>query len=176
MYRLSAFSLAFLVSASLTTAASANDAQGAYVNIGVTQLSTELDLTQTNVGGQTANLGTQSSNITMLTGRVGYRLNDYFALEGEAGFGLGGDDFTQAVPVDLGGVTANVDTNIGLDVKNYYVGFARAILPVSEQFDVFLRGGYGEATAEADITASFAGVTAAGAASDKASGFAYGIG
>jgi len=176
MKRLSVFSLAIIVSTIFTTSAAANDKSGAYVNIGITQLSTDLDLTQTDVGGQIANLGEQSSNITMITGRLGYRINDFFALEGEAGFGLGGDDFAQAVPVNVGGTPVNVDTNVELDVKNYFVGFARGIFPVSEQFEVFIRGGYGTATAEADITASFAGLTASGSAEDSADGFAYGLG
>jgi len=176
MKRLSVFSLAIIVSTIFTTSAAANDKSGAYVNIGITQLSTDLDLTQTDVGGQIANLGEQSSNITMITGRLGYRINDFFALEGEAGFGLGGDDFAQAVPVNVGGTPVNVNTNVELDVKNYFVGFARGIFPVSEQFEVFIRGGYGTATAEADITASFAGLTASGSAEDSADGFAYGLG
>lgn len=154
----------------------AADKSGVYGNIGLTQLSTDLDLTQAEVEGQIANLGEQSLDITMLTGRFGYRLNDFLAIEGEAGFGFGGDDFNQAVPVNVGGTIVNVDTNVGLDVDNYFVGFARGIFPVSDQFDLFIRGGYGTASAKADVTASLAGLTAAGSVSDSADGFAYGIG
>jgi len=176
MYRITTFSLAILIPVFLAPSAVADDKAGAYVNIGLTQLSTDLDLTQTEVQGQIANFGEQSLDITMLTGRIGYRINQYIALEGEAGFGFGGDDFNQSVPVDVGGTLVNVDTNVELDVENYFVGFARGILPVSEQFELFIRGGYGSATAQADITASLAGLTASGSASDKANGFAYGVG
>jgi len=156
--------------------ASANDKDGVYGTVGVTLLSTELDLSNIDVSGQTINLGNEDANITMLTGRLGYRLNDFFAVEGEVGFGLGGDEFDRQIPVQVLGTTQNVDANISLDVKNYYIAFARGILPVSEQFDVFARVGYGEATAEADITGSLAGFTASGSAEEKASDFAYGVG
>ncbi len=156
--------------------ASAADKDGVYATIGGTLLSTELDLTDIDVSGQTIDLGTEDADITMITGRLGYRLNDYFAIEGEAGFGLGGDDFDRAIPVQVLGTTANVDTNVTLDVQDYYIAFARAIMPVSDQFDIFVRGGYGKATAEADIVGSLSGFTASGSAEDDASGFAYGVG
>jgi len=70
----------------------------------------------------------------------------------------------------------DVDANVELDVDNYYIGFARAIYPVSDQFDIFVRGGYGEANAEAAIVASAFGQTASAEASQDESGFAYGIG
>lgn len=158
------------------TSASAADKDGVYATIGGTFLSTELDLTDIDVSGQAVDLGVEDANITMLTGRLGYRLNDFFAVEGEVGFGLGGDDFDRTIPVQVLGTTANVDTNVTLDVKNYYIAFARGILPVSEQFDLFARVGYGQATAEADITGSLAGFTASGSAEDDADGIAYGVG
>ena len=172
------FSVSALLSLStwLAIPAFANDSNGVYVNLGVTQLSTDLDLTDTDLAGQSVNLGDQSLDINMITGRIGYRINDFIAVEGEAGFGLGGDDFDQAVPVDVLGTTVNVDTNIGLDVNNYYIGFVRGIVPVSEQVELFGRVGYGAATAEADIRASAAGVSASGSVSEDIDGFAYGIG
>jgi opacity protein-like surface antigen len=176
MYRLPAFSFAIILSTAFAASAAADDNRGVYANIGATQLSTELDLTRTEIQGQVIDFGDQSSDITMVTGRLGYRLHDFFALEGELGFGLGGDEFNQTVPVNVDGDVFNVATNVGLDVKNYYVAFARGILPISEQFEVFIRGGYGVATVEADIMASVAGFTASGSGSDDASGFAYGIG
>jgi len=81
--------------------ASANDKEGVYVTIGGTILSTELDLTDVDVSGEIVDLGTQDLDVTMINGRVGYRLNDFFAIEGEAGFGLGGDNFDRTVPVDV---------------------------------------------------------------------------
>ena len=156
--------------------ASAADKDGVYATVGGTVLSTELDLSDIDVSGQAVDLGVEDASITMLTGRLGYRLNDFFAVEGEVGFGLGGDDFDRAIPVQVLGTTATVDTNVTLDVKNYYIAFARGILPVSEQFDVFARVGYGQATAEADVVGSLAGFTASGSAEDDADGFAYGVG
>jgi len=182
MFRLSTASITVLTASLFASAAMAQDNQGAddkaglYGNIGVTLLSTELDLTQTEVSGQVFDLGTPSPDITMLTGRLGYRLNKYFALEGEAGFGLGGDDFAESLPIDVLGNIVNVDADIGLDVQNYYIGFARGILPISDQFEVFIRGGYGTASADADVTASVSGLTASGSASESVNGFAYGLG
>jgi opacity protein-like surface antigen len=176
MYRAAIFSSTILISGFISGAALASDTEGAYVNIGATLISTDVDLTQLELEGQSVNLGNQSLNITMATGRVGYWINSYFAVEGELGFGLGGDDFNQAVPVDVLGTPVNVDTNVGLDIKSYYGAFGRFIMPVSEQFDIFARAGYGQANADADITASVAGFSASGSATEKASGFAYGAG
>ncbi len=176
MSRLTSLTLTFALSVLTATSASANEKEGAYATFGGTILSTELDLSNVDIADQSIDLGTEEADITMINGRLGYRLNDFFAVEGEIGFGLGGDDFDRVIPVDLLGDTVNVDTNVNLDVKNYYIGFARGILPISDQFDVFARIGYGKATAKADIVGSVAGFTASGSASDNASGFAYGVG
>jgi len=176
MFRALTLAGGFALSMMSAGAAVADDNKGIYINVGATQLSTELDLTDTDVSGQAVDLGVQDLDITMITGRIGYRINDYFAVEGEAGFGFGGDEFSQAVPVDVAGTTLNVDTNIGLDVENYYVGFARGILPISKDFDIFARIGYGQASASADITASLAGISASGSVEDEADDFAYGVG
>jgi len=167
-----------LLALSLFTAASAsaNDKQGVYVTIGGTLLSTELDLSGLEVADQAVDLGTEDVDVTFINGRLGYRLNDYFAVEGEIGFGLGGDDIDRVVPVDVLGTPVNVDTNVSLDVDNYYIGFARGIFPVSDQFDIFGRIGYGEATGGADILGTVAGFTGEGSVSDNVSGFAYGVG
>lgn len=176
MQRMTTLSLIAAVLALTTTSASAADKDGVYATIGGTYLSTELDLSDIDVSGETVNLGVQDADITMISGRLGYRINDFFAVEGEAGFGLGGDDFDRAVPINVLGNSVNVDTNVTLDVKNYYIAFARGILPVSEDFDLFARIGYGQATAEADIVGTFSGFTASGSAEDDASGLAYGVG
>ncbi len=156
--------------------ASATDKQGIYATIGGTLLSTELDLSDLEVADQPLDLGTEDADITMINGRLGYRLNDYFAVEGEIGFGLGGDDFDRVIPVDVLGTPVNVNANVSLDVDNYYIGFARGIYPVSDEFDIFARIGYGEATADGTIVASAAGFTATGEDSLSESGFAYGVG
>ena len=169
----SAIAAAFAMTA---VSASASDKQGVYATIGGTVLSTELDLTDVDVSGETVDLGVQNADITMINGRLGYRLNDFLAIEGEIGFGLGGDDFDSTVPVDVLGSNVNVDLNTTLDVKSYYIAFARGILPLSDQFDVFARVGYGQATAEADIVGMALGFTASGSAEQDASDFAYGVG
>ena len=164
------------LSLSLAASASANDNKGVYATIGGTLLSAELDLSDLDVSGQSLDLGSEDANITVINGRLGYRLNDFIAVEGELGFGLGGDDFDRVLPVDVLGTAVNVDTNVSLDVSNYYIGFVRGIFPVSDQFDVFARVGYGEASVEGDIVASAAGFTATASDEDDASGFAYGVG
>lgn len=176
MFKALTLSAVLTLSALAAGTASADDKEGVYVNIGVTQLGTEQDLTNTDVGGQIVDLGVQDLDITMLNGRLGYRLNDYFAVEGEVGFGVGGDSFSRDIPVTLAGTTVTVPTDFELDVDNYYIAFAKGILPVGEQFDVFARVGYGQATAKGDITASLAGITATGSAEDKADDIAYGVG
>lgn len=168
--------LSFALSAVFAAPSFAAENTGAYINLGVTQLSSDLDLTDLDISGATVDLGDQSVDITMLTGRVGYRLNNFLALEGELGFGLGEENLDQLVPVNIDGTIVDVDTNIDLSINNYYVGFARAILPVSDEFEVFVRAGYGQAKAEADVTASVGGFSASGSASDKESGVAYGLG
>ena len=177
MFKTAAASAVLSLSLLLAASASANDNQGVYATIGGTILSSELDLSDLEVSGESLDLGSEDANITMINGRLGYRLNDFFAVEGEIGFGLGGDDFDRALPVVVDGFgTVNVDTNVSLNVDNYYIGFARGILPVSDQFDVFARVGYGEATADAEVIASAAGFTAQAADSVSDSGFAYGVG
>jgi len=177
MYKAMIVSAILAVSTLTSVSALANDKDGIYVTVGATLLSADLDLSNLEAAGQTVDLGEEDLNVFMINGRVGYRFNDYFAVEGEIGFGTGGDDFDRVIPVDGGALgVINVDSNIDLDVDNYYIGFARAIYPVSDQFDIFVRGGYGEANAEAAIVATAFGQTASAEASQDESGFAYGIG
>jgi len=170
---------AILVSTT-TVAAAQDNHQGLYGNVGVSQLSADLDLSDLNLQGNTVDLGEESASITMITGRVGYRLNSYFAIEGDAGFGLGGDSLQRTIPVAVNGIgTVTVNADADLDVKNYFGVFARGILPVSNQFDIFLRGGYGTAKAEATAVATtdlLAGFSATASDSQSTNGFAYGIG
>lgn len=176
MLKMATGSVLLALSLFTTTSAAAADNEGVYATIGGTLLSTELDLSDLDVAGQAVDLGTEDADITMINGRVGYRFNDFFAVEGEIGFGLGGDDFDRTIPVDVLGTPENIDTNVTLDVDNYYIGFVRGIYPVSEQFDIFGRIGYGEATADADVVGTVRGFTASGSGSTSESGFAYGVG
>lgn len=175
------FTLAGALSLSMITfgASNASDKEGVYINVGGTMLTTEQDLTQTEISGEIVDLGVQDADVTMVNGRIGYRLNDYFAVEGEVGFGVGGDEFDRVVPVDVAGTIIDVNANIGIDVDDYYIAFARGILPVSDQFDVFARVGYGQATGTADVqatVAALAGLAASASLKEKVDGFAYGVG
>ena len=177
MYRATTLAAILALSSLIGTSASANDKEGVYATLGGTFLSTELDLTNLEVADQPIDLGTEDASTFLINGRIGYRLNDFFAVEGELGFGVSGDEIDRVIPVEVAPLgTLNVDANVGLDVDNYYIGFARGILPVSDEFDIFVRVGYGEANAEADVTASTLGFTGAASVSESESGFAYGVG
>jgi len=157
--------------------AQAGETGNLYANLGVSQISADLDLSDLSVQGNIVDLGQQSAKINMVTGRLGYRFAKFIAIEGEAGFGLGGDSFDRAVPVNVSGVgMINVDTVVDLDVTNYAIIFARGILPISDNFEIFARGGYGTATAEAGVVGSFAGLSASASQSESVDDFAYGVG
>lgn len=66
-----------------------------------------------------------------VTGRIGAKINPYFGVEGEASFGVKDDDFKFA------GAEGSVKHEY--DAAAYVVG----TLPITPQFDVFARGGYG---------------------------------
>lgn len=77
-----------------------------------------------------------------VTARVGGRFHQYFGVEGEAGIGVKDDDVT------LAGV--NVETELKHSFNGYVVGF----LPVAENFDILVRGGYGTTEIEASALGS----------------------
>jgi len=165
----------------LAAPAAAQDAyEGVYANIGIGQISADLDLSNLDLQGNTIDLGQEEVKAFIINGRLGYRINRFLAIEGDAGFGLGGDDFQRSIPVTVNPVgTVNVDADADLKVKSYYGAFARGILPVSDQFDLFVRGGYGTAKAEGTVvgtTALLAGFSASATESQSTSGFAYGVG
>lgn len=78
-----------------------------------------------------------------ITGRFGAKLTPYFGFEGEGSFGVRDDEVT------IAGVTADVEHQY--DLAAYAVGF----LPVSPNFELFARVGYGTT----ELKASAAGVT-----------------
>ncbi|HTK35135.1 MAG TPA: porin family protein [Caulobacteraceae bacterium] len=84
-----------------------------------------------NLGYTYVNDRDSDANANVLTGRLGVRLHPNFALEGEAGFGIGSDTVTAS------GVSAKVK------VDHTFAGYAVAYLPVTPQFELFARGGYG---------------------------------
>ena len=115
-------SLAILSTALFASNATAQDRyQGPYANIGISQLSADLDLSDLNLQGNSVDLGEETAKIIMINGRLGYRLNQYIAIEGDAGFGIGGDDFQRSIPVDVDPLgVVNIDADADLDVKNYF--------------------------------------------------------
>ncbi|MGV3577744.1 porin family protein [Brevundimonas sp.] len=106
-------------------------------------------------GGYT-HLDAEGSDLGAITGRVGARLSPNFAVEGEGSVGVRDDDFTVA--------GTNVKVEHQYDAAVYGVG----VLPVSPNFELFGRLGYGTTK----IKASGAGVSA------EADGesFNYGLG
>ncbi|AYG94061.1 porin family protein [Brevundimonas naejangsanensis] len=74
-----------------------------------------------------------------VTGRLGARLNPYLGVEGEASIGVKDDDFT------VTGVPGKLEHDY--DAAAYVVG----ILPVTPNFELFARGGYGTTRIKAEL-------------------------
>lgn len=97
---------------------------------------------------QTANMGLYSNtgyahldaddgNLGALQIRAGYRFNDWIGAEGEAAWGVKGEDVT------VGGVTGEVE--LDWQAAAYVVGFA----PIGPRTDLLARIGYGKSEASA---------------------------
>lgn len=104
-----------------------------------------------------SNVSADDVDLGAVTGRLGYKFNPNFAVEGEASFGVSDEDVNVG-----GGVTANVEHKH--DAAVYAVG----ILPISPNLELFARGGYGTT----EIEASAAGVSA----SESGESWNYGVG
>lgn len=74
-----------------------------------------------------------------VTGRVGAKFNPYIGVEGEASIGVRDDDFTVA------GVDGQIEHEY--DAAAYVVG----TLPLTPNFDVFARAGYGTTSIKAEL-------------------------
>ena len=154
--------------------------KGAYISIGAGLITTDIDLDDVDVQGNTAQLGEQDVNIALINARLGYRFNRYLAAEVEGGLGLGGESFSRNVPVNVTGFgTVPVDLDANIDINSYGGVFARAILPINKNLDIFARGGYAIASARAEIDATttlLPGTVISDSISDSVDGFAFGIG
>ena len=95
-----------------------------------------------------ANLDVDPVTLGAIQARLGVDVTPHIALEGEASFGIADDDI-------LG---------VSVDLSNSYGLFAVAKLPVSENVQIFVRGGI--ASAEIDV----------GGTSVSDDGAAYGVG
>ena len=73
-----------------------------------------------------------------LSGKLGYNFNDYFGVEGQAGFGIGGDDSNSLGDLIDGAEGGGID--VGVD--SYFAAFGRVKFPVTDRVEVFARGGY----------------------------------
>lgn len=98
-----------------------------------------------------------SANLGAIQGRLGYRAHTYLGVEGELGYGVGSDK------VDVLG--ANVKVKQRLEAGAYGVGY----LPVSPNFDVVGRVGYG-------TTKYRASVPGVATASNSQESWNYGVG
>ncbi len=96
--------LATAAIAGFASTASAQD-RGAYVNLGVDAI--EFDVYTASV-------------------KLGYNFNDYFGVEGQAGFGIGDQEIG----------------NIDVGVDNTFAGYGVLRFPLTEDFDFFTRVGY----------------------------------
>lgn len=107
------------------------------------------------VGGTWFSVG--DVDVTGATGRVGYKFNRNLGVEGEASFGVDGDeaDFL-GTPVDV-------------DLENQYGVYAVGYLPLSDRFEVLGRAGW----ASVDAQGSFGGFTAG--AEDDGLGLGAGV-
>ena len=117
---------------------------------------------QTNVvvdPGVYANIGASAVGFDSynISGKLGYEINQFFAVEAQGEIGVIDDDF------DVGG---GEEIDIGVDFA--IAGFAVGKFPVGQQFDVFGRVGYYYAEAAADQGDL--------SVSDDADGFAFGGG
>lgn len=75
--------------------------------------------------------GKEYGTLGALTGRVGARLHPNFGVEGEASFGVSSD------------VVSNTLTKTDIDLKYDLGAYAVGYVPVTENFELFARVGYG---------------------------------
>ena len=113
-----------------------------------------------------ADAHTDGANLSAIEGRLGWRFNNWLGVEGELAGGVGSDKSNTTV----GGV--NVDTRVKLQNEEaiYGVGF----LPLSNNFDLIGRIGYGNTRVKATATA--VGTTGPVSASQSAAGDSWNFG
>ncbi len=80
-----------------------------------------------------------NANLGAVTGRLTAKVTPYFGVEGEASFGVKDDD------VSFGGVTGDISHEY--DAAAYVVG----TLPISPNFELFGRVGYGTTSIKAEV-------------------------
>lgn len=115
-----------------------------------------------------ADAHTSGVNLGAIQGRLGYRFNNWLGVEGEVAAGVGSDKSTQ----NIGGTT--VDTKVKLNDQEaiYGVGF----LPLSPNFDLLARVGYGHQNAKVSASATGAGGPVTVSDTAKGDSWNYGVG
>ena len=140
--------LALAAAASMVTSPAL--AQGFYVDGGYTFLGIDVE-----DGGTSLDV-----DLGAITGHAGYDINEYLAVEGEAGFGV------QDEEASGGGISAELSLN-------YLVGaYGKAKYPLQDNIDLYARAGLVNAELEATVTGG--GETASESQSET--GFGYGVG
>ncbi|WP_409018750.1 porin family protein [Brevundimonas vesicularis] len=84
-------------------------------------------------------LDQSDGDLGAITGRLGAKFTPYIGAEGEVSVGVKDDDFT------VGGVEGSVKHEY--DAAAYLVG----TLPVTDQFELFARGGYGTTSIKSEL-------------------------
>jgi opacity protein-like surface antigen len=109
---------------------------------------------------------TSGVDLGAIQGRLGYRFNSWLGVEGELAGGVKDDKSTTTVS----GVTVDTKVKLKDEEAIYGVGF----LPLSNDFDLLARIGYGRSSAKA--TASAVGSTGPISVSDSADGNSWNFG
>jgi outer membrane immunogenic protein len=105
----------------------------------------------------TADVEGEDATVGGVMGRLGYKANPFFGVEGEVAIGIQEDSF------DVLG------TEVDVSLENSYGVFAVGWLPIPLVGDLFARIGYADLSVEASATGL-------GSVSDSGSGMAYGAG
>ena len=117
-----------------------------------------------------ADAHSNSSDLGVIQGRLGYRIMPYAGVEGEAAFGVKKDD------VDV--LTGLGDINGRAELKHEFAAYGVGFLPVSPNADLLARVGYGTTRVRVSVpTQTIGGVTLpASAASDSQESWNFGVG
>jgi len=113
-----------------------------------------------------ADAHTDGVDLGAIQGRLGWRFNNWLGLEGEFAGGVKSDKETTTV----NGVTVNSKVTLKDEEAIYGVGF----LPLSNDFDLLARVGYGHTSAKASANA--ANTTIAASQTADGNSWNYGVG
>jgi outer membrane immunogenic protein len=114
-----------------------------------------------------ADAHTSGVDLGAIQGRLGYRFNNWLGVEGELAFGVKDEKSSQTFT----GGTVNTKLKLQNEEAIYGVGF----LPISPNFDLLARIGYGDTRIKATATATGTGVVPV-SASQSAHGGSWNIG